>query len=85
MYKQLINTLIITAISYNCAYANNDNEWQINKLIAPTFQELQSEVINQDVTLYFKISDSAMNQALNHQFERIEYMHFLEDMDECRR
>ena len=54
-------------------------EWQIMRLLHPTFEELQDEQVFSIITCYQDISDDIIAEALDSQFDRIEYMCFSEE------
>jgi hypothetical protein len=57
-------------------YASVENETQLYHLLYPSFEELMSEVVDQKITNYIDISEEVIEEALDKQFNRIEYMSF---------
>lgn len=49
---------------------------EINRLVSPTFYELQSEFVWGTVTCYSNIPDKLIENSLNKHFERIQFMSF---------
>ncbi len=58
------------------ALQSSAEESEINRLVSPTFYELQSEVIWGTITCYRNMSNDLIEHALNKHFERIEFMSF---------
>jgi len=59
------------------SYASVDQETQAHRLLKPSFQELQSEFVFQQVHTYRCADAALIEKALDNQFERIEFMQFL--------
>jgi len=81
--KTILLSLILTIISQTTS-ASLNYEWQIYRLLSPTFSELQSEAVDGEITTYLCIPDEIISQALNDQFERIEYMTFNSNAEVCK-
>ncbi len=80
--RYLILALTYTLLFFSSAIAAQPsvNEWEINRLISPSFSELQSEAILGKITCYSNIPNNIIKDALNKHFERIEFMSF----DNCK-
>lgn len=75
MKKQNIIFFGLFFISNNI-FGFEPEEWQVQRLSNPTFEELKSEIIFGTITNYFGISDAMIDKALDMHFMRIEYMSF---------
>lgn len=53
-------------------------ETQVARLLKPTFQELQSEFVFGEVFTYADVPERLIEQALDAQFHRIEFMRFVD-------
>ncbi len=67
--------LILITLNANADQTVNE-EWKVNRLLSPTFSEVQSEAVYSMITDYGCIDDEIVDLALNKHFERIEYMTF---------
>ncbi len=80
MKKQFIIFTIIFFISNNI-FSSDLEEWQSYRLLHPTLEELQSEVVWGTITTYSYISDELIELAMDNYFDRIEYMYFCHDIE----
>ena len=65
--------LVSTAVTSN-AFAIED--WKLNRLLSPTFPELQDEAVYGLITCYGSVDEVLANMAMDKHFERIQYMYF---------
>lgn len=70
-------SIVILAFSMPLYATNFEIEdWKLNRLFSPTFEELQSEFVDLHVTCYGQLDDVLINTALDRQFYRIQFMYF---------
>ena len=65
--------LVSTTVTSN-TFAIED--WKLNRLLSPTFSELQDEAVYSHITCYGNVDEVIANIAMDRQFERIQYMYF---------
>lgn len=81
MKKQNVLILGLLLTVNNVSALNSENEWQINRLFSPSYEELQSEFVFGTITNYINIPENIINLALDQQFSRIEFMNFSEEVE----
>ncbi len=81
MKKQNILVLGFLLITNNVSASNSEMEWQINRLLSPSYEELQSEFVFGIVTNYKNVPENLINFALDRQFNRIEFMSFSQEAE----
>ena len=76
--KHVKTLLFTTAIVFSTANADSYqiDDWKLNRLLSPTFPELQDEVLWRTITCYGPLDDTIIDHALDRHFERIQYMSF---------
>ena len=74
---KLIICVSLIIASINIGATTIDFETELNRLISPGFEELQSEFIFDSVICYKNIPEKIINKALDKHFNRIEHMCFL--------
>jgi hypothetical protein len=74
--KPIICTITIISSLSSSLYASVENETRLYHLLHPSFEELMSEIVEQKITNYIDIPEEVIEEALDNQFYRIEYMLF---------
>ena len=71
----LCSALCMSTITASASNLNSESD--INRLISPSFAELQSEYIFKSVTCYEDVPDKLIDRILDKHFQRIEFMCFI--------
>ena len=74
--------LLATTLVALSTLSHAADEAQRLRLLEPTFEELQTELVFGDVVTYVGVEDALIERAMDEQFHRIEYMRFVDTAEE---
>lgn len=79
------SVIVVAVMSSQSVLAGKAEEWQINRLLHPSFKELEAEAVFGQVTTYCNIDDKTISRVKEKFPNRIKYMDFSKkDEGDCQ-